>query len=115
MGAQTRSYAITICDACINLQGEQCHTPECVFCWRTMKEVGEYLDVLLIRPRVDGKRFEPEYAFSLAGKEQCPQCGSLERNICGRECRSKPFDPIHYRRDHPWHQAEPGAAPTPEP
>jgi len=62
----TRVYQIRICDDCIRLKGQMCHVPECVFCRRTMEEVGEYLDVLLIRPIVDGKRFDTEYSFACA-------------------------------------------------
>lgn len=64
-----RRYPITICDDCINLRGEMCHRPECIFCRRTMREVAEYLDVLLIRPVVDGERFDTDYAFSIAIEE----------------------------------------------
>lgn len=53
-----RKYEINICDECYLLEGEMCHTPECVFCRRTMEEVGEYLDVLCIRPVVDGERLD---------------------------------------------------------
>ena len=52
-------YTIRICNACMDLRGEMCHTPECVFCRRTMKEVGRYLDALLIRPVIDGERLPP--------------------------------------------------------
>ena len=51
-----RTHTIDICDDCYNLKGETCHNPYCVFYRRTMKEVGEYLDVLLIRPVIDGVR-----------------------------------------------------------
>jgi len=54
----TKIYLIEICDDCYNLKGEMCSNPECRFCRRTMKEVGEYLDVLLIRPISDGKRLK---------------------------------------------------------
>jgi hypothetical protein len=54
----TRSIAIRICNACYELKGEMCHEPECVFCRRTMAEVGEVLDLLLIRPVVDGERLD---------------------------------------------------------
>jgi len=50
-----------ICDDCYELKGEMCHRPECVFCRRTMQEVGEYLDVLLIRPLVNGERLRLRY------------------------------------------------------
>ena len=54
-----RTHTINICDDCYNLKGKMCHEPCCVFCRRTMEEVGEYLDVLLIRPIVDGERVQP--------------------------------------------------------
>ena len=55
---EVRQYKINICDACYLLDGEMCHTPQCVFCRRTMKEVAEYLDLLYIRPVVDGERLD---------------------------------------------------------
>ncbi len=54
----TKTYHIKICDECIKLEGRMCHNPFCVFCRRTMEEVGVCLDVLLIRPIIDGKRTE---------------------------------------------------------
>ena len=54
-----RSYQIRICDECINLEGEMCHNSACVFCRRTMAEVGDALDMLLIRPVIDGARMAP--------------------------------------------------------
>jgi hypothetical protein len=64
--SHTRSYRIRICDECIALEGEMCHNSECVFCRRTMDEVGEYLDVLLIRPVIDGQRLGIDYAKAVA-------------------------------------------------
>lgn len=49
---------ITICEDCYNLKGQMCHNPQCIFCRRTMKEVAEVLDILLIRPVVDGERIK---------------------------------------------------------
>lgn len=54
----TREYRVRICDQCYRLEGEMCHNPSCVFCRRTMQEVGEFLDALLIRPVVDGERLD---------------------------------------------------------
>ena len=53
-----RKFEVTICSDCYELKGEMCHNPECVFCRRTMKEVSEYLDILLIRPIVDGEQID---------------------------------------------------------
>ncbi len=47
---------IHICDECYELKGKMCHNSECVFCRRTMEEVGEILNILLIRPVIDGER-----------------------------------------------------------
>lgn len=47
---------IVICKACYELEGEMCHDAKCIFCRRTMKEVAEILEKLLIRPVVDGER-----------------------------------------------------------
>jgi hypothetical protein len=52
----TKAYTIHICNDCYELRGEACNNPQCVFIRRTMAEVGEYLDLLLIRPLVDGER-----------------------------------------------------------
>lgn len=49
---------IYICEPCYNLEGEMCDTSECVFCRCTMKEVGDILNTLLIRPVIDGKRLK---------------------------------------------------------
>lgn len=54
---QLHHVTIEICDPCMQLEPSMCHNPECVFCRRTMKEVGEFLDALHIRPLVDGERF----------------------------------------------------------
>ncbi|KKN75831.1 hypothetical protein LCGC14_0377070 [marine sediment metagenome] len=54
----TTQFHINICQGCLDLEGEMCDTPECIFCRRTMKEVSEYLDVLLIRPVIDGVQVE---------------------------------------------------------
>lgn len=53
-----KRYFVDICDQCIQLEGEQCNNPHCVFCRRSMSEVGEILDQTLIRPVVDGQRIE---------------------------------------------------------
>lgn len=52
--ANVRALTVHICEDCLNLRGEMCNEPGCRFCRRTMAEVSEYLDVLLIRPRIDG-------------------------------------------------------------
>lgn len=66
---KTRRYPITICDDCIHLKGQMCRTPECVFCWRSVPEIAEWLNVLLIRPVIDGERLDTNYAFACAEKE----------------------------------------------
>lgn len=49
-----REFTVLICEQCLNLEGAMCNNPECYFCRRTMKEVSEYLDMLMIRPIIDG-------------------------------------------------------------
>ena len=57
----TKHYTIEICDDCYELRGEACHNPACVFCRQDMETVGEVLDILLIRPVVNGERLEAGY------------------------------------------------------
>jgi hypothetical protein len=61
-----RAFTVYICEDCLALKGEMCHTPECRFCRRTMREVSAYLDVLLIRPIVDGQRLVADEGEPLA-------------------------------------------------
>ena len=51
-------FEINICEDCYQLKGEMCHNPECVFIRRTMEEVSAYLDMLLIRPIIDGEQID---------------------------------------------------------
>ena len=53
-----KRYAVDICDACIRLDGEQCHDPHCTFCRCSMREVSAILDKTLIRPIIDGVQSE---------------------------------------------------------
>lgn len=53
---QTRE--IKFCNDCYELKGKMCHEAECVFCRKTMAEVGQILHDLCIRPIVDGKRIK---------------------------------------------------------
>lgn len=62
-------YPITICNQCYNLEGEMCHNHECVFCRCTMKEVSKYLDILLIRPFVDGIQLDLEKEMQKEGNK----------------------------------------------
>lgn len=58
MANPVRRYTVDICDDCIALKGEMCHVPECAFCRRTMTEVSDYLDAMLIRPIIDRQQHE---------------------------------------------------------
>jgi len=53
-------YVISICQPCIELLGQECHTPGCVFWLCSMREVSEYLNRLQIRPIVDGEQIAPQ-------------------------------------------------------
>jgi hypothetical protein len=45
-----------VCDPCVQLKGEECHTPECVFCFRSVSDAARVLDDTLICPIIDGER-----------------------------------------------------------
>lgn len=53
---KVHALTVLICQDCVDLKGETCNNPQCVFCRRTMVEVRHYLDVMLLCPIVDGKR-----------------------------------------------------------
>lgn len=52
---KTRQYAVTICDGCIKLKGQQCNTPECAFCRKTTQEIAALLEACQLRFVVDGE------------------------------------------------------------
>ena|SRR6185436_5473023 len=54
-----KRFMIQICEGCLNLEGQECHHPECVFCRRATSEVGYLLDILMIRPVINGVRIQP--------------------------------------------------------
>jgi hypothetical protein len=47
-----RRYTIDICDPCLDLEGRECHTPGCIFFLCSMRQVANYLDRMLLRPKV---------------------------------------------------------------
>jgi len=53
-----KTYKVNICNDCYNLIGEMCHNYYCIFIRRTMKEVKHYLDIIFIRPIVDGESLD---------------------------------------------------------
>ena len=53
-----KTYKINICNDCYNLAGQMCHNYHCIFIRKTMKEVKHYLDVMIIRPIVDGESLD---------------------------------------------------------
>lgn len=52
-----RTATIRICQPCVDLVGEECHTPECVFCFHSVTEAKWLMDKMLIAPIIDGERF----------------------------------------------------------
>lgn len=52
-----RTATVRICQACVDLKGEECHTPECVFCFRSVTEAKWLMDKMMIAPIIDGERF----------------------------------------------------------
>lgn len=57
-----RHYEVTICDGCINLEGQECHTPECAFCFMNMDEVKETLRRVNLRVEFESLGDEPYIA-----------------------------------------------------
>lgn len=53
-----RIIGIQICDACYDLKEGMCHNPDCVFCRCTKDEVEHILNVLTIRPKVNGEALD---------------------------------------------------------
>lgn len=50
--SQLKSYEIDICNQCIALEGEMCHSPGCVFCHQTVSEIKRILDICQIRMQI---------------------------------------------------------------
>lgn len=48
---------VRICQDCIDLRGQECHVPECVFCFKGMDEAKWLLDKMMICPIIDGERY----------------------------------------------------------
>lgn len=48
---------VRVCQGCIDLKGQECHVPECVFCFKGMDEAKWLLDKMLICPIIDGERY----------------------------------------------------------
>ncbi|MBP9771441.1 MAG: hypothetical protein KBD16_00740 [Candidatus Pacebacteria bacterium] len=48
-------FEVDICEDCLALKGQMCHTPECVFIRCTMDEAKQHLSMLLIRMDIDGE------------------------------------------------------------
>ncbi len=53
-----REFNIKICDACYGLEDGMCHEPECACIRMTKSEVSELLNILLIRPIIDGEQID---------------------------------------------------------
>lgn len=51
----TQDFLVTICEPCLALDGEMCHTPGCILIRHKMEEVKELLDVMQIRMEIDGE------------------------------------------------------------
>ena len=70
MGDNTklRRFEVDICEGCINGMGEMCDSPGCRFFLHTTAEIREFLNVLLIRPIIDGKQM-PEVLCELPARK----------------------------------------------
>jgi RNA polymerase subunit RPABC4/transcription elongation factor Spt4 len=47
-------------------------------------------------------------------EEECPQCHSRERRKLNEACQCKPFQPIHLKQYHPWHDVTLREEPAPK-
>lgn len=45
-----------VCDPCVKLEGQECHTPECVFCFQPVSVARAVLNKTLNCPIIDGER-----------------------------------------------------------
>lgn len=45
-----------VCDPCVKLEGEECHTPECVFCFQSVSVARAVLNKTLNCPIINGER-----------------------------------------------------------
>ena len=64
---RVRSYRVDVCDGCMRLEGEECHTPGCVFFLRGIREIEEILNTTLLRPKANGSQiFTSEEAISMS-------------------------------------------------
>jgi hypothetical protein len=52
-----RRYSVDVCDPCIKLEGQECHTPRCIFYLHDIEHVKRLLSEILIAPVIDGQRF----------------------------------------------------------
>lgn len=86
---------VRVCQDCIDLKGQECHTPECVFCFHGMEEVKWLLDKMLICPIIDGER------IVLAGN------GVDDQDLCAF-CGFKESEPLHDLKygSHPFRAPE---------
>lgn len=81
-----------VCDPCVRLQGQECHTPDCVFCFQPVSVAKEVLDKTLVCPIIDGERIvligtqETKSGASPAVSVDTPASSLLnktESEICG--------------------------------
>jgi hypothetical protein len=70
MSTDIRRFVIRVCDDCVNLEGECCNNPYCVFCLTDIEQVSQILDRLMIRPVIDGKLLPEILGEELASDSQ---------------------------------------------
>lgn len=63
-----------VCDACVRMKGEECHTPGCVFCFRSVSDAIRVLNDTLICPIVNGERLILIERAPINMLLFCPQC-----------------------------------------
>lgn len=64
-----------VCDPCVRLEGEECHTPGCVFCFRSTEVPRRVLNDTLICPIINGERHILIERAPINMLLFCPHCG----------------------------------------
>lgn len=87
-GPTVHDVTVRVCQACIDLVGEECHTPACVFCFHGMSEVKWLLDKMLICPIIDGERIVlagDNVPTELPTYLECAMCSASEAFVISKQ------------------------------
>lgn len=81
---ELKEYTVMICDACYNLEGQECHTPDCIFYLRSMYEAKAALDMMLIRPIVDGESIKAQEGDTVGTCNELNRLRARVESIAGK-------------------------------